>query len=104
MMFEPERTVELNPDEPLSIWMPARYQTTIPDSYRGTPLEIVQQMADNMRPGLGIHEAINLITNSLAERQIALPDTRRLPSEKIRATAFVVTLLLLGVARHTPKA
>lgn len=73
-------------------------QTELPDCYQGSPIEMVQQMAQQMKPGLGTDEAIDLLTEVLANYRGVHIEIDEGP-EELRATGFVVALLLCGLAR-----
>jgi hypothetical protein len=65
---------------------------------------MVEQMAHEMRPGLGVDDTIDLIARFLAdERGIKVP-TPVLAPEEVRAEAFVAGLLETGIASVTPEA
>jgi len=65
---------------------------------------MVEQMAHEMKPGLGVDDTIDLIARFLSdERGIELP-TPTLAPEEIRAEAFVLGLLETGIASVTPEA
>ena len=86
--------------------MPTPLRATIPDCYQGTPLEMVQQMATEMRPGLGVHDAIDTLIRALAdERGIRIDlDVPAETPESTRATMFVYALLFMGVAETMAQA
>lgn len=89
---------------PTAIWMPMPTFSQLPCCYQGTPLDMVGQMAEEMGPKLGVHEAIDLLIEFLADRRglkISLPaednEGSVLP-EEIRAGIFVAILLDSGIA------
>jgi len=86
---------------PNAIWMPAFRN---PSCYQGTPVEMVQQMADEMKPGLGLDDTIDLIARFLAEDRGVRVRTPVEAPEDIRAEAFVRGLLTEGVAQEMPEA
>ncbi len=96
----------LRPDRlPRAIWMPA-HQHDLPSCYQGTPLQMVQEMARYMKPGLGVHDAIDLLLRSLADERdvrIELHSQGKMP-EEARASMFIYALLFSGVAREMPQA
>lgn len=87
---------------PNSIWMPAGFG--LPSCYHGTPLEMVSQMADEMKPGLGIDDTIDLIARYLADDRGVKVKTPVIAPEDVRAEAFVRGLLDTGVAEGIPEA
>lgn len=87
---------------PSAIWMPVSQGT--PSCYHGTPLEMVTQMADEMRPGLGVDDTIDLIARFLADERGIKVRTPVVAPENIRAEAFVRGLLDTGVAEEIPEA
>lgn len=91
---------------PKAIWMPSPFRGGVPDCYHGTPLEMVEQMAQQMNPGIDVHEAIDVLIEALAEDrhlQIELRAPSNTP-EDVRAGMFVFALMLSGVAREMPAA
>lgn len=89
------------PSLPRAIWMPG--QADLPSCYQGSPVEMVKAMADEMKPGLDAHEAIEQLLKTLDEsRRIRI----RLPSgsAESRAQHFVGALLAAGIARPMPSA
>lgn len=91
---------------PPAIWMPTPLKAGIPDCYQGSALEMVQQMAESMKPGMGTHDAIDLLLRFLADERglhiaFDVPDDT---PEDTRATMFVRTLLFIGVAEEMPQA
>lgn len=99
------QAVVLDPGEHFSIWIPSRFQTPIPDCYQGTGIEIVRQMAKNVKPGLGTDAVIDMLQRNLKHnRKFAGMNFANLPSEELRATAFVVALLITGIAKKTASA
>ncbi len=91
------------PKLPNAIWMSAR-QGMMPSCYQGTPLEMVEQMADEMRPGYGIDDTIDLIARFLADERGIRVRTPDIAPEDVRAEAFVQGLLDTGVAEKVPGA
>lgn len=94
----------LNPSAPLpsAIWMPT-LQSTLPNCYQGSPLEMVQEMGVQMKPGLSVSETIDRLIPLLADNRklrIQLPDG----PDGWRATLFVQALLGSGVAKPMPSA
>lgn len=93
-------------DLPSAIWMPARHNGNLPDCYQGTALQMVEEMARYMKPGLGVNDAIDLLIRALADERglhvdLCAPDDT---PEPVRASMFVCALLLTGVAREMPQA
>lgn len=83
---------------PNAIWMPTPASPTLPSCYQGSPLEMVKAMADEMKPGLSPHEAIDHLLSTLADSRrvrIRLPEG----SDEFRAQSFVAALLVSGIAR-----
>lgn len=67
---------------------------------------MVQEMARYMKPGLGVHEAIDLLLRSLADERnvrIELYSPGEVP-EEARASMFIYALLFSGVAREMAQA
>lgn len=96
-----ERPLSRLPD---AIWMPARRGGALPSCYRGSPLEMVQQMAAEMGEHLGVHDAIDLLLRFLADERglkIRLPEQA---PEGARALMFVGALVALRIAKEMPKA
>lgn len=92
-------------DLPHAIWMPD-LNGLLPDCYQGSALEMAEEMARHMKPGLGVHDAIDLILRSLADEKdihidLSLPEGT---PESVRAAGFICALLLTGVARKMPQA
>ncbi len=90
---------------PRAIWMPA-HQRDLPSCYQGTPLQMVQEMARYMKPGLGIHDAIDLLIRSLADERdvrIELVNQGEVTKEA-QASMFIFALLYSGVAKEMPGA
>jgi hypothetical protein len=76
----------------------------LPSCYQGTPLEIVEKMASDMKPGMGAHDSIDLLLRFLDdERDIRIKLPGELP-EAARSELFVSALLVSGVAREMPQA
>jgi hypothetical protein len=88
---------------PSSIWMTAPLGQ-MPSCYHGTPLEMVEQMANEVKPGLGVHDTIDLILRCMADERGIRVRLPKVASEELRAEAFVKGLLELGVALSTPSA
>lgn len=87
---------------PTAIWLPAR---SLPRCYQGTPFQMVSEMADEINPGLGVPEAIELLLLELESNKrvfIRLPDDE--VSDEMRAAFFVAALLITGVAKPMPSA
>ena len=91
---------------PEAIWMPSPWDPGLPCCYQGTPLEMVRQMADEMRPGMGVNDTIDLLLRTLVdERQLRIE--LNLPNgtdERTRSSMFVCALLFSGVAEEMPQA
>ena len=93
-------------DLPQAIWMPSRRSGNLPDCYHGTPLQMVEEMARYMKPGLNANDAIDLLIRALADERglhVDLCAPANTP-ESIRAGMFVCALLIVGVARAMPQA
>jgi hypothetical protein len=76
----------------------------LPACYQGTPLEMVKEMADEMKPGIGAHDAMDTLLRELDDqRNITIKLPAEIP-EKPRSELFVSALLAIGVAREMPKA
>lgn len=91
---------------PKAIWMPSPFRGGVPDCYHGTPLEMVEQMAQQMNPGIDVHEAIDVLIEALAQDRdlhIELQAPSNTP-EDVRAGMFVLALMLTGVAEEMPAA
>ena len=82
--------------------MPANHR--VPSCYHGTPVEMVGQMAEEMKPGLGIDDTIDLIARFLADERGIQVETHLTAPEHIRAEEFVRGLLATGVAEEIPEA
>lgn len=77
--------------------------------YRGTPLEMVRQMAQEMEDGEGVpdvFEAVDTILECLADyRDIYVDvDLDGVSDESVMAEVLVQVLLRIGVARPMPQA
>jgi hypothetical protein len=86
---------------PGAIWVPGGPDPTI---YRGTPVEMVQQMADEMGPTISTHQAIQTLVGALAEHRrihIGLPSN---VSPEVEAGVFIYALLDLGISKPVPSA
>lgn len=86
---------------PNAIWMPD--PSDLPACYQGSPVEMVSAMAEEMRPGLSLAEAIDHLLRNLGERKgvrIQIPES---PAE-VRASYFVAALLVTGIARPMAQA
>ena len=89
---------------PKAIWMPARTQAALPSCYQGTPLEMVGEMAAEMKPGIGANDCIDTLLRHLDdERNIKIQIPGEIP-EAPRSEIFVSALLVIGVARTMPQA
>jgi hypothetical protein len=100
--MDQERAVNI----PKAIWMPSPFRGGVPDCYQGTPLEMVEQMAQQMSPNLDVPGAIDVLIEALAEDrnlQIELRAPQGTP-EDVRAGMFVLALVLSGVAEEMPAA
>lgn len=84
--------------------MPSHDTARLPSCYQGSPLEIVQDMAAEMNPRFGVDDAIDTTLAVLIEHGLPLTGIPKLAPEEIRATMFVVALLMWGVARPMPQA
>lgn len=87
---------------PHSIWMPTF--RNLPSCYHGTPIEMVGQMAAEMKPGLGVDDTIDIIARLLADERGVKVKTPDVAPESVRAEAFVRGLLASGVAMEMPEA
>lgn len=97
--FAPQTTPEAIPS---AIWMPA-LQGQLPNCYQGSPIEMVQEMGLEMKPGLSVNETIDRLLPILADyRKVCI----RLPEgpDGWRASLFVRALLGTGIARPMPSA
>lgn len=86
---------------PSAIWCPGG---PLPAIYRGSPLEMVRQMAEEMGTGIKTFDAVRTLCNALAEHRkvyIGLPGN---VSEDILAGLFVFALLDLRISRPMPSA
>lgn len=66
--------------------------------YRGTPIEMVQQMASEMKAGLSIHQAVQALLTSIGFKQgilIAIPEDC---PEDLLCALFVHALLDTGIS------
>jgi len=101
-------TIESNrPSRPPSaIWIPDKGEVSI---YRGTPVEMVQQMAEEMTDTEGtpdIFEAVDMLLESLADhRDIYVNvDLDGVSDESVMASTLIQVLLGIGIAKPMPKA
>jgi hypothetical protein len=94
-------------DLPRAIWMPTFVSAQsgyLPYCYRGSPFEMVQQMAREMGPSTTVHDAIDFSIRLLADsRSIRLHIPRDTP-EEVRSVFFVIALLAIGIATSMPSA
>lgn len=88
---------------PQSIWLP-KFATS-PECYHGSPLEILEGLAHQMGPSVGIDDAITQLIDDMEEQgiQIQLPSPAEAPCAK-RAALLILVLLLTGYAREVPQA
>lgn len=89
---------------PTAIWMPNSTFAQLPACYQGSPLEIAQAMAEDMKPGLGVHDAIDTLLRQLqdeADLTMSIPEEA---PEEVRATMLLVGLLMAGIAEPMPTA
>lgn len=88
-------------DLPLAVWT---YSKEGPLIYRGSPLEMVQQMAAEIGPEVTPGEAMETILNALAEHQHIRIRIVGDPPEDIRAGIFLFALITHGVCHPMAKA
>lgn len=75
----------------------------LPQCYQGTPLEIVQEMANKVHKGTTVHDAIDwflLYVEDTYKLRLVIPGPE--VAEKDRAAVFVAALLATSVARPMP--
>ena len=86
---------------PHAIWIPAGGNE--PAFYRGSPLEIVQEMADDMQAP-SLEAAVGVILEGLAKnRRVTILLPKGLQDEAL-SRIFIYALLETGVGREMPKA
>lgn len=84
---------------PKTIWV-STGSDGLPRCYHGSPIEMVQQMAKEMHPDVGVHDAIDLIIEMVRESHalhLEIPGAE-IP-ESDRAAIFVAALVFCHVAR-----
>lgn len=86
---------------PSAIWSPG---VPIPYVYRGTPVEMVEQMATEMGPGVTVSQAMDKLLAALARNGRLRLRIVGNPPENIRAGIFVYSLLQHGVLHPMAKA
>jgi hypothetical protein len=88
---------------PQSIWIP-KFSTSS-ECYHGSPLEMLQGLAAELGPSVGIDEAIMHLLEDMVEQgiEITLPAPSEAPRTK-RAALLILVLLLTGYAREVPQA
>lgn len=88
---------------PQSIWIP-KFSTSS-ECYHGSPVEILQELAREMGPSVGIDDAITHLQHDMGEQgiEIRLPTAAEAPRTK-RAALLILVLLLTGYAREVPQA
>ncbi len=79
---------------PEAIWSPGK---PVPYVYRGTPIEMVEQMAHEMGPDVSVSEAMDTLLHALATTGRMKLRIVGDPPENIRAGIFVFSLLQQGI-------
>ncbi len=88
-------------DIPSAIWSPGR---PLPYVYRGTPVEMVKQMASEMGDGVTANQAMDALLEGLARSGRLRLRIVGDPPENIRAGIFVYSLLQHGICHPMPAA
>lgn len=91
--------VEASTPLPRAIWMDGG-EGFLPDCYQGSPLEMVQEMASEMAPDIGVHEAIDfliLMFEDTEQAYIRIPDETC--SEEVRSRHFIAALIAARIAK-----
>ena len=86
---------------PNAVWAPGH---PIPYVYRGTPVEMVGQMAEEMGGGVTVGQAMDALIESLARNGRLRLRIVGDPPENVRAGIFVYSLLQHGICHPMPKA
>lgn len=86
---------------PNAVWAPGR---PVPYIYRGTPEEMVAQMAEEMGPGVTVTQAMDHLLDALARDGRLKLRILGDPPENIRAGIFMYSLLQHGICHPMPKA
>lgn len=88
---------------PQTIWIP-KYSTAS-ECYHGSPVEILEEVAHQLGPALGVDDAITHLVHDMVERGIAvpMPSASQAPLD-VRAALLILVLLLTGYAREVPQA
>jgi len=88
---------------PHAIWIP-KFSTSS-ECLHGSPMEMLQGLARELGPAVGIEDAIAHLLDDLGERgiPIRLPKATEAPST-VRAALLILVLLLTGYAREVPQA
>jgi hypothetical protein len=92
---------KLDEEIPEAIWSPGR---PLPNVYRGKPVEMVQQMASTMGPGVSISQAIDTLLQALSRDGRLHLRIVGDPPVNIRASIFVYTLLQSGICQPMARA
>jgi hypothetical protein len=86
---------------PEAIWSPGQ---PVPYVYRGKPIEMVEQMAQEMGPGVTATQAIDTLLRALARDGRLRLRIMGDPPPSIRAGIFVYSLLQHGICRPMAQA
>jgi len=103
-LLQPRVVVRSVSEIPPAIFMPTHSYARLPSCYQGTPLEIVQAMAKEMNPSFGVDDTIDTTLAMLREHGLPITGIPELAPEEVRATMFVVALLMWGVAHPMAQA
>ena len=85
---------------PRTIWAQGR---PLPYVYRGTPSDMVRQMAEEMGEDMESDEAIEVLVDALAENRGVLLQLPKVEGPLL-AAVFISALLATGVAKTVPAA
>lgn len=88
---------------PESIWIPKFAMSQA--CYHGSPLEMLQDLAREMGPTVGVEDAIRCLLDELGKQgmEIHIPSATEAP-RPTRAALLILVLLLTGYAREVPQA
>lgn len=104
LLLQPRVVVRSVSEIPHAIFMPSHNAARLPSCYQGEPLEIVQNMAQEMSPHFGVDDTIDTTLAMLREHGLPITGVPEQAPEEVRATMFVVALLMWGVAHPMAQA
>ena len=84
--------------------MPNTSLAILPSCYQGSPIEMVEEMAEEMNPKYGIHDAIDTSLKMLHDSGVPITPIPTEAHEEVRAAMFIAGLLMWGVAEPMAQA